>query len=89
MAVKNRQSRGIRYKTQTEQNQNKAEKKSKTKKSKKKKAKNKTKTKLKNSTEHKRKDSKWATRTPKENRQHNGQMNKDKKCDLQSSTRTQ
>jgi hypothetical protein len=27
MAVKNRQSRGIRYKTQTEQNKNKAEKK--------------------------------------------------------------
>ena len=31
MAVKNRQSRGIRYKTQTEQNKNKAEKKATTK----------------------------------------------------------
>jgi hypothetical protein len=48
-------------KTKQKKNQNKTNQKNKTK--------NKTKTKLKNSTEHKRKDSKWATRTPKENTQ--------------------
>jgi len=80
MAVKNRQSRGIRYKTQTEQIKNKAEKKKKTNKIKKKtKTKTKLKTKLKISTEHKRKDAKGAARTPKKNRQYNGQMNKDTK----------
>ena len=56
-------------KTKQKKNQNKTNQKNKTK--------NKTKTKLKNSTEHKRKDSKGATRTPKKNRQYNGQMNKD------------
>ena len=44
-------------KTKQKKNQNKTNQKNKTK--------NKTKTKLKNSTEHKRKDSKGATRTPK------------------------
>ena len=61
----------------TRHKQNKTKTKQKKKIKKKNKAKNKTKTKLKNSTEHKRKDSKGATRTPKKNRQYNGQMNKD------------
>ena len=82
--IDNLEAFGTRHKQN--KTKTKQKKKAKQKKAKKKEAKNKTKTKLKNSTEHKRKDSKGATRTPKKNRQYNGQMNKDKKCDLQSTT---